>query len=165
MKTTIPKRKSYAFGKDVYLLGYDKHGKAQWLEQATWDCGWYWGLGYVEEYTAHEHPDRSRDIVCHRHFEGILGKHEDGKYYHHLNESPEFSHTVLTEKESWQLAELMKTAYTLRETAGLFNRGGAHLTTNACQDLLRNPVYEEHINKVLIPAVMAQVYELLSPKP
>lgn len=69
-KTIIPKKKSKAFGKDVYLLG-TIDGKMQWLEAPSWDCGWYWGFGYVEEYTQHERPCRSRDKVSHTHIDSI----------------------------------------------------------------------------------------------
>ena len=38
----MEKKKSHAFGKDVYLLG-TINGKMQWLEAPSWNCGWYWG--------------------------------------------------------------------------------------------------------------------------
>ena len=41
------KRKSFAFNKDIYFLGTDKNGVNYWLEAAKWNCGWYWGGGYV----------------------------------------------------------------------------------------------------------------------
>jgi len=37
------KQKSHAFGKDVYFLGVDKNGYNLRLEEASWDCNWYWG--------------------------------------------------------------------------------------------------------------------------
>ena len=37
-----------------YLLGRDEEGINYWLEEPSWDCGWYWGFGYVETYTTNE---------------------------------------------------------------------------------------------------------------
>jgi hypothetical protein len=46
----LSKRKSHAFGKDIYLIGKDKSGTNYWLESPSWDCDWYWGFGYIETY-------------------------------------------------------------------------------------------------------------------
>ena len=66
----MEKKKSHAFGKDVYLLG-TINGRYQWLEAPSWDCDWYWGFGYVEEYTRHDKPSASRDIVSHTHVDSL----------------------------------------------------------------------------------------------
>ena len=35
--------------KKYYLLGKRKEDNRKvWLEEGSWDCDWYWGLGYVE---------------------------------------------------------------------------------------------------------------------
>jgi hypothetical protein len=66
------KRKSHAFNKDIYLLGKNRYGELVWLESPTWDCGWYWGFGYVETYTNNKRPDLARDISSHSHFDGLV---------------------------------------------------------------------------------------------
>ena len=38
------KRVSKAFGKKIFLLGRNKYGENVWLEEARWDCDWYWGF-------------------------------------------------------------------------------------------------------------------------
>lgn len=53
--------------------------------------------------------------------------------------------------------------YTLKKTAELFHTGGAHVTTSPLKDILTLPDYENHINKVLIPAITAKIIELLTP--
>ena len=65
-KELIKKEKDHAFGKDVYLLGKDAEGVKYWLESPSWDCGWYWGFGYVETYQRNWRPSLARDIeaVC-----------------------------------------------------------------------------------------------------
>lgn len=66
------KKKSFAFGKDIYLLGRDKYGTFYWLEAPSWNCGWYWGFGYVETYTNNRSPKNSKDISSHSHFDGLM---------------------------------------------------------------------------------------------
>jgi len=68
----MKKRISEAFGKKVYLLGKDDEGTLYWLEAPSWDCGWYWGFGYIETYTNNNNPNRSQDITSHQHWEGTL---------------------------------------------------------------------------------------------
>ena len=170
----LEKRKAHAFGKDVYLLGMGKDGTLYWLEAASWDCNWYWGFGYIETYTRNECPNLSKDIQSYQHWDSfIVGKHESYNfekkcwemsrdYIHHLNDNPEFEKTVLTDRESWKLAELMKRFYTLRETAELFHKGGAGISES--DDNLKNPEIEKEINEVLLPNIFSQVYDLLSPE-
>ena len=122
----IFKRKSHAFGKDVYLLGEKKTGELIWLQAASWDCNWYWGFGYIEEYTNNQHPESSRDINSHSHWSGLVGKQEkynfekkcfelSSDYIHHLNDNPDMAATTLTDKESWELADLMQSFYTFKD--------------------------------------------------
>lgn len=163
VKTKLEKRKDHAFGKDVYLLGRDEYGDLIWLEAPSWDCGWYWGFGYVEVYTNQKHPSRSRDIQSHSHFDGLVGfKTEKGNYVHHLNESPKIQETVLTDRESWELADLMKTFYTLKEAASIYHNGNSHVSSSALS--LKNADIAKQINEVDIPRVTARVLEILTPQ-
>lgn len=43
MKELLAKKTINKFGKH-YLLGINKEGKHIWLEEPSWDCGWYWGF-------------------------------------------------------------------------------------------------------------------------
>lgn len=36
------------------LLGIRKDGQKVWLSEPKWDCGWYWGFGYLGEYSGRE---------------------------------------------------------------------------------------------------------------
>ena len=171
---TIKKQKSTAFGKKVYLLGVDKDGDHVWLEEPTWDCGWYWGLGYVRRYTYKKNPKYARDITSHTHFEGgVVGltevwnsktQHFDRVYVSHINESSKFKATVFTDSESWLLSELMKSCYLLKETAAFFGRGGVHITKNPLAENLKNVEWAETINKTLLPQVFKQIERLLDPE-
>jgi hypothetical protein len=167
------KQVTTAFNKDVYLLGKQKDGTYIWLEKATWDCEWYWGFGYIETYTNNQHPESSRDINSHSHWTGLMGKQEvydfdkkcfklTDKYVHHLNENPDMAETVLTDKESWELADLMKSFYTLKDTAELYHSGNSHLTGTKVD--LKDKAQEDNINKVLLPKIFERIYQILTPE-
>jgi hypothetical protein len=153
------KRKSHAFNKDIYLLGKNRYGELVWLESPTWDCGWYWGFGYVETYTNNRYPHLARDISSHSHFSGLIGKQDNGKYIYHINEIMD---TPLTDTESWELSDLMKRFYTLKESAEVFHRGNANYTSNTKHDS-KNEDLAKYINEVELPKIFARVIEILSP--
>lgn len=154
----MKKQKNHAFGKDIYLLGKDNDGILYWLESASWDCGWYWGGGYVETYTNNEHPERARDINSHQHFDGLFfNKHTDG----HTAFKEFFNETPFTDSEIWKILELMKAFYTAREYSDMIHRGGAHYTTNPAKEAIQNPGEYERINKKMIPAIMQEVYKIM----
>lgn len=157
----MKKRKSHAFGKDVYLLGLGQDGQFYWLEQATWDCDWYWGLGYVETYTRSESPERSRDINSHSHFDSMFFKKTAL-----CNEvfADFFTDTPLSKKEMWKLLELMRAAYIARAYSDMLHTGGAHISQNPAKETIENQEEYTRINHEVIPALMAEVYELLSPE-
>ena len=156
----MEKRKERAFGKDTYLLGIDRYGDYIWLEAASWDCDWYWGFGYIEVYTRQKSPQASRDITSHSHFSGLVGyKNDNGDYIHHPNQV--LRESVLTDAESWRLADLMKSFYTLKEAAAVLGRGGSHISGN--NEGLIDKSMSDRINHELIPVIFEEVYSILSP--
>ena len=172
----IDKKKSNAFRKDIYLLGQFDDGKYFWLEGAKWDCSWYWGFGYIETYTNNSCPSKSRDISSHQHYDGtFFGKSEsydsekgcfrlNSEYKHTIKDNKDVVACTLTEKEQWELADLMKTFYTLKDTAALYHQGNSHLTSNQRLSF-EDKDAEKNINKVLLPKLFARVYEILTPDP
>lgn len=161
----IKKRTSEAFGKKIYLLGVNTYGEYFWLEEAKWSCSWYWGFGYIEVYTNNKFPNRAADIQSHSHWTGLVGRIDGAKdYVHHLYDNPKVEKCVLTKDESWKLAELMKSYYTLKDAAALLGNGSAHVTDNPAKDTLHRPDMAKTINEELMPAIFAQVYELLDPE-
>ena len=159
----LEKQKDHAFNKDVYLLGVDRDGIKYWLESPSWDCGWYWGFGYVETYQNNRSPHTARDIDSHRHFNGFTEKQEKGEHIYHLNANSLFAETTLTESESWELADLMSRFYILKESAEIFGRGNAHLTSNTRRDSTNKDIVK-YINEVELPAIFSAVIDILSPK-
>ena len=59
------------FGKH-FLLGINHDGEYVWLEKESWDCGWYWGFGYLHTYSNNRCPERSRDLNSHFHFDSTF---------------------------------------------------------------------------------------------
>ena len=154
----MEKKKSFAFGKTIYLLGEDKDGVKYWLEEGYWDCDWYWGFGYIETYTNNNNPSTSTDITSHEHFDSkILNNNKC--CFDTFKEI--FVKTPLDNNEIWALCELMKTFYALKETSDLHYRGSSHITNNPCKDLLKNDEEYQRINKILIPNIMNEVYKIL----
>lgn len=152
------KTKSNAFGKDCYLIGRDKNGDAIWLESAKWECGWYWGFGYVETYTSQLDPANSKDTTHHQHWSGLLGRR---LHSHHINEALEES--VLSEEESWEISDLMKSFYTLKEAAEVLGRGGSNLTDKGNRDAIKSEQMVNEINEKMLPSLFQEIYKIIDP--
>ena len=151
----IEKRKSFAFGKEVYLLGSDSDGVTYWLEAPSWDCGWYWGFGYIETYTNNTSPHASRDIESHQHADNFYS---------------EWCNKILKEKtfsddEKWALCELFENFYTLKNLAETQKHEGkeGNFTSKRhgfdYRKLLREDV---NINRDCLPFVMAKIVSILT---
>lgn len=149
------KKKTRAFGKNVYLLGCGKDGVYYWLKEASFDCHWYWGIGYIESYTNNKNPHLSKDIASHNHF---LFKFPNTDTFFDF-----FENSVLSNKEKWTFYELMKTLHILREYSDMLYKGGAHITQNPCADIIKNTDEYIRINNLIIPDVLEKVYDILSP--
>lgn len=176
-KYRLEKRTSRAFEKNIFLLGKDVEGKLMWLEEPKWDCGWYWGFGYVETYTNNSNPEKARDIASHSHVSGLTGKFEywdsekqcfrlSSEYIHNIYDSPELVETTFTENEGWKLSELFREFYLLKEMAEYTHRNPAscNLTTSpVTQDPEKMAQWHKEINEVMIPLITAEILRMLTP--
>lgn len=150
------------FGKRYLLLGKGQNGKKYYLQAPSWDCGWYWGLGYINSFTNNATPEKSKDIASHQHFDNIFLK--KGDYIDNFKNF--FSELSIGDISIWnkdlrQLLDLMKSAYLLRESAELFCRGGASISENSLKNELKNSDYYKNICKNLLPAIFAKIGEIL----
>lgn len=158
----MKKQTSHAFGKDCYLLGRNQYNELIWMESARWDCGWYWGMGYIKVYDNQANPAGARDVRLHSHYSGLTGAGTgvDGAYTHHINEVlPE---SVLTDKEAYKLADYMHSIYSLKSAAKVLGRGTSHISGEVDKVCL-NKELAKNINEVQLPALFVCVYELLTP--
>lgn len=153
------KKISEAFNKKIYLLGVGKDGKNYWLEAPSWDCGWYWGFGYVETYTNNKRPDQSRDISSHQHFDGLFSNGNKNTY-DAFNDF--FTSSTLTNNEKWKLCDFMKTFYTLQETAEVFGRGYSHFTERAKLETIKDLDMVKKINEIMLPSIFTEIEKLFN---
>lgn len=155
----MKKQISKAFGKTIYLLGKDKDGIKYWLEEPSWDCGWYWGFGYIETYTNNNDPTHSRDIESHQHFDSLF-----------LNQNKcardafkeFFVETPLSDDEIWELVDYMKTFYTLEGVAELFKHGYSHQTERAKIETLTREDLTKEVNEKMLPELFNKIRDLLT---
>ena len=143
-----------------YLLGKDKRGQYVYLEKESWDCGWYWGFGYLHTFTNNNNPTYSRDISMHTHFDSEFMR---GPEYTKKMFEEYFEETVLTEDEMWILCDYMMTFYTLQKTAELFHRGYSYQTSKAYMDCLKSEEQSDKINHTILPDLFKRIEDLLSP--
>lgn len=148
----------------IYLGSVKGKGRI-YLTPPSWDCGWYWGFGYLGNSRNHYHVDGLKEKITYHHVGGEKPqivrdvkrmclcdgfKQEFGK-----------SFIVKDDEEIWKLAELFETFYLLRETAELFGRGGCNVSENPLSGLLKNEECVNKINSELLPQVFEQIYRIL----
>lgn len=144
------------FGKKYYLLGTRKEDhKKVWLEEGSFDCDWYWGVGYVEVFN-----NNYTDIDEHTHFDSLFLK---TNIYDSFTDY--FKDTTLSNNEIWQLLELMNTIYQLRNISDTIHQKGSHITSNSTEkDIFDEDIYKnmyDKINDKDIPKLLEQVYKML----
>lgn len=133
---------------EKYFLG-KVDGEKIYISAPSWDCGWYWGFGYLGNKN------------CHYHLNGI-GKNEninfrDALLKHFDTNTSIFKHDGLT----WVFCELVLTAYTLKETAETLGRGVSHMTTNPLTDLIKNETEVKRINEIVLPSIFNEIEKTL----
>ena len=137
-------------GKKYYLIG-TKDGEDMYLEQASFDCQWYWGLGYIETFTNKRHPERSADISSHSHF---------NLEFPHYTDFMDLD-APYTESEKWKIYEIMRSLYTAREYSDMIHIGGSHFTSNPAKDIIQDDAEYKRINEVVIPAMLEELYKIM----
>jgi len=158
-KPIMPKIKSRAFGKDIFLLGQDADGKNYWLESPRWDCNWYWGFGYIETYTNNNNPSAARDIESHSHASKFMSE-----YFTEWNGSkPILKYRTFTDQEGWELSELFAQFYHLQKQAEFWKRGKMNTANTKVQSWTDEKLAEK-INQEMIPAITVRILEILTPK-
>lgn len=107
-------------------------GEVIWLEKHKWDCGWYWGFGYL--------GNRN----CHFHFDSLLYPKVDGVVLYEASKL--FDETPITDKEWWVIRDLFVQAYALRRAAEVYRHGGHQTTLLGTTDLIKDVDMEKRLN-------------------
>jgi len=123
-------------------------GKRIYLSPPSWDCGWYWGFGYLGNKDCHYHVKGLMEKT--NLFDGIKQHFDDGTF------------VLKQDKDTWILSELFATFYALRKTAEVLGRGGSHYTSNPCKDIITNKQEVKRINEIVLPAIFDEIYKLLN---
>ncbi len=154
----IDKKIVNGYNGKMFFLGKGKDGLFYYLEEPSWDCGWYWGFGYMEGFSqnkidsghhqAHTHVDSTF-------FDSRCSMYDKFKEF--------FETTTLMEDEIWKLLEYHSTLYTLKEMSGITYCGGSHITSKVEVSLKDDKLYAR-INQEMMPAVFEDLYKLLTPK-
>ena len=131
-----------------------------YLSPPSWDCGWYWGFGYLGNKNCHYHVDGLTKIEKYNVDKNVF-EYEFVNLYDGLKKHFGDSFIVKREKDIWTLAELFKTFYSLKETCEILGRGGSHLTTNPCADLIINKKEVERINNEVLPQIFEEIYKII----
>ena len=154
----IKKEKINIFGKEYYLIGIDENGIKYYLQKAHFDCEWYWGGGYVDTFTNNKNPQKSTDIRTHSHFDSMfLRRHQYGDFV----KDRYFIKSPFTEKEKWQILELIQSFYTAREYSDFLYRGGSHFTNNLAKDTISNIDEYNRINDIVIPKINDELEKIM----
>lgn len=132
-----------------------------YLSAPSWDCGWYWGFGYLGNKNCHYHVDGLKKISKYN-FEKSVFEYEFVDLFDGFKEHFGETFILKSDNDIWLLAELFETFYALRETAEVLGRGGSHLASNPLAELIKNTDEVKRINEVIFPALFDEIYKLLS---
>ncbi len=151
-------------GNKYFLLGTGSDGDYYWLQEASFDCGWYWSIGYIETFTNNKAPWRSADIASHSHFKYMMERQKNdfgGPMNWYDAFRAVFHETPLTDSEVWTVIEIMRSLYTARDYSDMLYHGGSYYTRNPVAETIKNAAEYGRINKVVIPALLENLYKIL----
>jgi hypothetical protein len=116
-------------------------GEKIYLSKHSWDCGWYWGFGYVGNKDLHTHFDSA-----------FLTSETDIKKI--------FEETKITQSEWWLLRDLFIQAYALKNCAEVYRYGGHQTSKTGITDIIKNDELAKQLNKDL-ETVLNKIWEML----
>ncbi len=135
-------------GNEKVTLGIRKSdGRIIHISKPSFDCGWYWGFGYLGNRDEHYH----------------LSGFANGRNINMYDAlKADYSLNPKIENNLWEFCELVTTAYALKTTAEVLGRGGSHYCTNPLADLIINKDEVKRINEKLLPAIFNALNEIYS---
>jgi len=137
-----------------YLFG--KKGESYfYLEAPRFECGWYWGFGYLEEYSGK--PIYSeKNWKSHTHLDTLtfINNVFKTKYV-------EFEDTPFTDDEKWKLWELFKRFYAFKRVGEGFYTGRLGITTIKDFDLKDEEMYKKFLEYQ--KKAIDKIIEIVSP--
>ena len=136
------------------FLGNDKDNQERvYLTGFKWDCGWYWGGGYLEYRTRN-----NRGWRMHTHFDSVFLNGKSPNNGHSITIWDDLKdlldNATFSAEEWWRIKDLYKQFYTLKEAAATFQHGGHCTSENRNPEEIKLGVAETintHIETVIIP--------------
>ena len=118
-------------------------GEKIWLEKHSWDCGWYWGFGYIGNRGLHFHIDSliKAPAPC--------------------EASRLFSKTKISDNDWWIIRDLFKQAYALKTAAEVYRHGGHQKSLPGVTDVIQNAEVAKQLNSDL-EKVLDKAWEFIS---
>jgi len=127
VKTEIKESQSYNPKKDSLFI----QGETIVIKKHSFDCGWYWGFGYIG----------NRNLHCHSSiFTNELLWHDAKDVF----EKSIFENN----KDFWIFKDLLAQAYALQKASEVYRHGG-FITSGAITEIIKNKDKENAINKDL----------------
>lgn len=142
-----------------FLLGHPTDGGRGYLfRRPSFDCGWYWGFGYLGNRDVHFHLDNMTSI----HPE-LANKN----MFDQLKMLFGDNLTITNDGDLWKFCEHASAIYKMRVAAELFHRGGSSYTSNERSDSIKELGHDmyETLNSVLIPEQIESLYRVLAKYP
>ena len=126
---------------DKIYLGNTTQCGSLYLSKHSWDCGWYWGFGYIGNNS------------CHMHIDSLMGAEYDIRNIFDKG-SP------ITQNQWWIIRDLFKQAYALQKVADVYRHGGHQTSKPGITDCIKNLEMAAQINKDL-ETVLNKVWDFL----
>ena len=103
-----------------------------WITKHSFNCGWYWGFGYIGNKNIHTHAEIFINKLI----------------WHDVNEV--FSETIFkNNNDFWIFKDLLKQTYCLKDCAETYRHGGHCTTKKGMTDIIQSKEMENKINKDL----------------
>ncbi len=153
----IEGEKSVMFGKRK------KDGANIYIKKPAFQCGWYWGFGYLGNRSEHYHLKNYSQKEHFLTLEGgerkLLTEDRNTNMYDALMEDYDLSESI--SNNLWLFCELVLSAYTLIGATEVLGRGGSHYCENPHREVIKNAVEVKRINEVVLPAIFAEIQKIV----
>ena len=170
-KATMKKQVRVFNGKKLFLLGKGANDEKFYLNEATWDCDWYWGFGYVKTFEKYH-----KDWSSHTHIkDNFIGqqtiydwhncKHYLTDYVYNIYDNKKLVETTFSKEEGWKLSELFNQYYYFRSVSDMLHCGGTNTTKANTEQFAGGEDIYKTINEVYLPNIFKQIEDILTPKP
>ena len=151
-------------GEDRVFFGKRKEDKATiYISKPNWECDWHWVFGYLGNEDEHcclsDYQSKEHYLKLKNGKFKLLTEKRNISLRDALLEDYELNPNI--EDNLWEFCELVKTAYTLKETSEVLGRGGSNMNTNPLTEVIKNQEEVKRINTIVLPAIFDKIQQIL----